>query len=463
MAAVKEFDPKALMSTAQRAVAAAQKAGATQCDVLIEEGTEFRGDVLDGKAENIKQARSRGLGIRVIVDHRVAVVYTSDFRDESIADLVGRAMNLARQSSPDEFAALPSGPLSEARSGDQLHLYDEAVVALTPDEKIRMAIEMEKTALGYDKRIKRLDGCSVVSQEGSATLASSNGGVLTYRGTALSLFCNPLADDQGDRQQSGWYGATARSLAACETPVEVATEGARRAVESIGARTVETQVVPVIMHPDIAAGWISNIFGAFTGDDVFKKTSYLTDMLGEMIASELVTVIDDGTMMGGISTSPFDGEGLPTRQNTLIHNGVCKMFVYDSYWARKAGTQSTGNAARNYTGVPGIGSRNLYLANGTSTPDEIRKSVDRGFYMVDQGAFGYNPTTGNYSYQAAGFWIENGELAFPVQEVTAASTTLEMLKNVSMVGNDLKYNGSVNAPTILLTEMTISGSGEAKS
>lgn len=463
MAAVKDSETKALAGVAERTVEFARSAGADACDVMIEEGTEYRGDVLDGKAENIKQARTRGLGVRVFVDNRVAVVYSSDLRDDSLKDLTRRAVNLAQQSSTDEFAGLPPGPLVTKVTGEALQLYDEKVVALTPDQKIAMAIEMEKTALAYDPRIKRLDGCSVVSQAGSATLASSNGGVLQYQGTGISLFCNPLADEGDGKQQSGWYGSTSRSLAAAETPEEVATEGAKRAVERIGARTVKTQKVPVIMHPDIAAQWISNLFGAFSGDDIFKKTSYLTEKLGEKIAADLVTLIDDGTMKGGISSAPFDGEGLPTRRNVLIDKGTCKMFTYDSYWARKAGTKSTGNANRSYTGVPGIGHRNLYLENGKSTPDEIMKSVDSGFYMVDEGAFGYNPTTGNYSYQAAGFWIEKGAIAFPVQEVTAASSTLDMLKNITMVGNDLKFNGSVNAPTILIAEMTISGAGEGTS
>jgi PmbA protein len=463
MATVKEKESQELTGVAERAVEFAQSAGANASDVLVEEGTEFRGDVLDGKAENIKQARTRGLGIRVFVDNRVAVVYTSDLRDDSLKDLAARAVNLARQSSADEFAGLPDGSLEAKTTGEKLKLYDDEVVALTPDQKIAMAIEMEKTALAYDSRIKRLDGCSVVSQDGNTALASSNGGAVTYTGTGISLFCNPLADEGDGKQQSGWYGATARALADCETPEEVATEGARRAVERIGARSVETQKVPVIMHPDIAASWISNLFGAFSGDDIFKKTSYLTEMLGKTIASDLVTVIDDGTMVGGISTSPFDGEGQPTQRNVLIDKGGCKMFVYDTYWARKAGTQTTGNATRGYTGVPGIGHRNLYLEKGKSTPEEIMKSVDKGFYMVDQGAFGYNPTTGNYSYQAAGFWIEKGAIAFPVQEVTAASNTLEMLKSITMVGNDLRFNGSVNAPTILIAEMTISGSGEGAS
>jgi PmbA protein len=452
-----------LARIAERAVRFARKAGAGTADAFVESVNEFRADVHAGRLETLKQADRRGLGLRAIVDRRVAIVYTSDFRETSLADLAARAVALARQSTPDEFADLPPGPLAQAHAEGPLALYDDEVVGLTAAQKIDMALEMEKTTLAYDKRIARTDGCTVQTTEGSAHLASSRGGVLSFRGTGMGLFVNPLADDAGGRQQSGGYGSFGRSLAAVETPEQVAREAGRRAVSRIGARPVPTQKAPVILHPDIAAAWLGNFFDAFSGDNVFKNTSYLADKLGAAIAASLVTVIDDGTLPGGVATAPFDGDGLPTRRNVLIDQGVCRMFVYDAYWARKAKAESTGNAVRGYTDVPAIGNRNLYIANGTSPPEEIRKGVDKGFYMVDQGAFGYNPTTGDYSYQAAGFWIEGGEIAHPVQEITVASTTLDMLKNVVKVGNDLRFNGTVNSPTLLISEMTISGAGPAGS
>jgi PmbA protein len=457
------YEQKTYRDAVTNVVAYAMKAGAAAADAIIEEGTESRIDAHDGHIETVKQARRRGLGLRVIVDHRVGLVYTSDLREGSLRDLAARAVTLAHQSSSDEFATLPSGPLRAPADAAALRLWDDAVPALSTEKKIAMALEMEKVAKAYDKRIQRTDGCAVISQWGSAHLASSEGGAISYDGTSITLFVNPLADEGGGRQQSGFYGSSSRSLAQAETPEQVAREGARRAVERIGARSVPTQKVPVILHPDIAANWIQNLHSALTGDDVFKKTSYLTEKLGQLIASERVTLVDDGTMSGGIATSPFDGEGVPTRRNVLMERGVLKMFVYDTYWARKAGTKSTGSANRNYQSTPFIGPRNLYVSNGTSTPEEIRKSVDKGFFMVDQGAFGYNDTTGAYSYQAAGFWIEKGEIAYPVQEVTVASTSLDMLRNIIRVGNDLKFNGAVNSPTLLISEMTISGKGAAGS
>jgi len=451
-----------LTAAAENAVRFAMKSGAAAADALVETDTEFRCDALNGKVEKLKQAQQRGLGLRVIVDKRVAIVYTSDLRKESLEDLAGRGVALARQSTADEFAGLPEGPPTAVK-GDALGLYDEAIASMPVSRKIEMALEMERVALAYDERIKRNDDCRMSTNIGSTHLASSHGGSTWYRRTAMLLYVNPLADDTAERQQSGAYASTASSLALCETPEQVAREAGRRAVARIGARPVTTQKVPVILHPDIAGGWLQNFFGAFSGESVFKKTSYLTEMLGETIASPLVTVIDDGTMDRGIASAPFDGEGMPTRRNVLIDKGACRAFVYDSYWARKAGKQSTGNAGRNYTGAPFIGNHNLYIENGTTPPEEIIKGVTRGFYMVDQGAFGYTPPTGAYSYQAAGFWIENGEIAYPVQDITAASNTLDMLKNVVKVGNDLRFNGSVNSPTLLISEMTVSGAGASGS
>lgn len=445
-----------LDKAAEAAVGFALKAGAKEADALVESGRQFRVDVLNGDIENLKQAQSRGLGLRVFVDQRTALVYTSDLREDALKDLAGRAVELAKKAQADEHAGLPGGPPSISATADALHIHDPAVVALTPEKKIEWAKAVEKAALGFDPRIKRCDGCTLQSGIGETVYASSAGKSLIYRNTSIGGFVNPLADD-GDKQQSGGYGEFQTHLDRLATPEWIGHEAARRAVEKIGSRGVPTQKVPVIMHPDIAANWIQNFFNAFSGEQAFKKVSYLTGKLGQSIASSMVTVIDDGTLAHGLGSSPFDGEGLPTQENVLVQDGVLKQFVYNAYWARKAGTKSTGNAVRGYQGAPGIGNRNLFLKAGPSTPDEIFASVDRGFYMVDSGAFGYNQTTGAYSYQAAGFWVEGGRKAFPVQEITVASTTLDMLKNIVMVGNDLKFNGNVNSPTIKIAEMTVSG------
>jgi len=445
-----------LQQAAEAAVGFAISAGAKEADALLESGSQFRVDILQGEVENLKQAQTRGLGLRVFVDKKTALVYTSDLRESALKDLAGRAVELAKKAQADEFAGLPSTPPALAPDAAGLQTYDSNVATMTPEKKIAWAREVEKAALGYDKRIQRTDGCTLQSGVGETWYASSAGKSLTYRNTGIGGFVNPLADD-GSKQQSGAYGEFQSHLAGLSSPEAIGREAGKRAIEKVGARGVPTQKVPVVMHPDISGNWIQNLFGAFSGEQAFKKVSYLTEKLGQPIASELVTLIDDGLMPQGLGTAPFDGEGIPTRRNVLIDKGVMKMFAYNAYWGKKAGAASTGNATRGYQNAPGIGPRNLYVGKGLSTPEEILASVERGFWLVDTGAFGYNATTGAYSYQAAGFWIENGKVAFPVAEITVASTTLDMLKGVVMVGNDLKFNGNVNAPTLKIAEMTISG------
>jgi PmbA protein len=188
-----------------------------------------------------------------------------------------------------------------------------------------------------------------------------------------------------------------------------------------------------------------------------KRSSWLTDRLGSTIGSPLVTLIDDGRMPWGLGSSRWDGEGIGTRRNVLIDRGACAMFVYDLYHARRTGNGTTGNASRSYASAPHIGFHNLYVQAGDESPDDILRRVERGFYMDDQGSFGFNDVTGDYSFQAQGFWIENGEKAFPVEGVTVASNSLDMLANVAAVGNDLVFDGAVSAPTLLIAEMTVSG------
>src|SRR5437016_3315620 len=211
---------------------------------------------------------------------------------------------------------------------------------------------------------------------------------------------------------------------------EIAAEASRRAVARIGARPVPSARVPVVLHPDIAASWIAEMHEAFSGEALIKRSSWLTDRQDQIIASPLVTLVDDGRRPGGTGSEPWDGEGVATRRNLLIERGRLAGFLYDVYHARRAGMRSTGSAVRSYSTQPSIGSMNLFLEPGAETPEQILKKVDRGFYMDDQGSFGFNSVTGDYSYQAQGFWIEKGEKIHPVEGVTVASNSLEMLKNV---------------------------------
>jgi len=448
-----------LESLAADAVERARRAGADHAEAVTAASRSFSVRVNGGRIETLEQSAARTLGLRVIVGGAVGFVSSSDHRPEALDDLARRAVALARFSTPDDCNQLP---LTDETAGDDpgdLGLHDIAVLELPSGKKIAMCLELERLALAHDRRITRTDGASVGTHDGASAIANSNGLLRSTRGTSIGAWVVALADDRDGRQQTGVYGSSKRWVKDLDSVEFIAAEAARRAVARIGARGIPTAKVPVVMHPDIAASWIAEIYDAFTGEAVIKKASWLTSKLDQVIAAPIVTLVDDGRMRGGLGTSAWDGEGVPTRRNVLIERGRCAMFEYDTYHARRAGVRSTGNAVRSAGSVPGIGYHNLSLEPGNETPEEILKRVDRGFYFDDQGSFGFNSVTGDYSFQAQGFWIENGEKTYPVDGVTVASTSLDMLQRVVAIGNDLRWNSSVASPTLLIEEMTVSGNG----
>ena len=442
-----------LMNVAKTALSGATKAGAKDAEVYLLRNRELTVNVRDYRADAVKQADGRGLGLRVFIDGRTALVYTSDFRNDALASLAERAVAMAK-SAPADPANVISDP---APAADKTDLYDPAVAELTPDRVLAMAVATEKVARGVDPRIKgtQFGGCT--SGNGEVLVVNSKGVERRTRQTFIGLFIGVLAADEGGKQRTGGDGSTRRFLSELRTPDAIGREAGARAVRKIGAKPVPTQKLPVVMHSDIAGNWMNSLFGAFSGEQVFKKASYLSDKLGQTVASPLITLVDDPLAPRAPGASPFDAEGVPTRRVVLIDKGVVKEFTYNLRWAAKAGAKSTGHAARNYTSSPGIGAHNLYIENGTTPVADMIKGLDRGFYLTDTGAFGYDPATGGWSYAASGLMIEKGELKQPVTDVSLASDTLTMLKGVKMVGNDLLFDGGVSAPHLLIEEMALSG------
>lgn len=430
----------------------ATKAGAKEAEAFLVTNRELTVNIRDGRAESVKQADARGLGLRVMVDGKTALVYTSDFRSDAIASLAQRAVTMAKSSVPD-----PANVLADAAGAPaKLEIYDPAVAALTPDQVIALAVDAEKAARAVPKVSSTQFGgasCSV----GETRIANTRGVDLSYPRTGIGVFIGVLAEDSEGKKRTGAEGSQQRFLADLTSAEQIGQEAGRRAARKVGAKKVETQKLPVLMHSDIAAGWLQNMFGAFSGEQVFKKASYLTEKMGQSIASPLVTIVDDPHRKRAVGAVPFDDEGIPTQRVVLLDKGTVKGFVYNLRWAQKAGAKSTGHATRGYTSSPGIGAHCVYIENGATPVDEMIKGLDKAFYLTDTGAFGYDPATGGWSYQASGLMIEKGAISYPVTDISLASDTLTMLKGVQKVGNDLKFDGSVNAPHLLIAEMAISG------
>jgi PmbA protein len=442
-------------------VAMAVKAGASDAEAVVSEGDEFSVNVRMGQVETLKESGSRGLGLRVFLGTRSASTSTSDLTPEGIRQLVAGALALAKVTEEDPFTGLAERGEFGSLAGD-LHLYDDDVYSLAGAERIEWARRAEAAALAADPRITNSDGGSFDAATGRTVLANSRGFLGGYRTSYAGISAAPLAQDaNGQMQRDGWW-SSARRLADLESPEAIGKEAARRALRRLGARRVATQRVPIVFAPEVARSLIGSVFEAASGDSIWRSASFLAGRLGEQIGAANLTIIDDNTMllpsgMGGFGTSPFDGEGLPSLRTVVVEKGVLRNYLLNTYTARKLGMKSTHNASRGLAGTPGIGCGNLYLEPGTLTPEQIIAEIPAGLYVTGLMGFGVNTVTGDYSRGATGLWIENGQLTHAVEEITIAGNLVEMLKNVTAIGNDLEFRGAVASPTLRIEGMTIAG------
>jgi PmbA protein len=444
-----------LKELATDAVRRAMEGGATAAEAVAREASEFSTVVRLGQVETLKESGASSMGLRVFFGQRAASTYTSDLSPAGIQQMLSAALELARITSEDPHAGLPEPGQLGAISGD-LDLYYEDVYSLPSEERIAYARRAEEAALQHDPRIRNSEGGSFDAAVGHRVLANSHGFVGEYRRSYCSVAAVPIAEDNGSMERDFWY-SVARSLGRLDSPEHVGRVAAQRALRRLGARKVKTQRVPVVFDPMVARSLLENVFEAVNGDAIYRGASFLAGKLGERVAGDNVTVVDDGTLPGGFGTSPFDDEGVPTQRTVVIERGVLKSYLLNAYAARKLGLKTTGNAARGLAGTPGIGVGNFFFEQGTKTPQEIIAEVRDGLYLTEFLGFGVNLVTGDFSRGAAGMWIVNGELAYPVHEITVAGNLREMLNNISVIGNDLEFRGSVAAPTLRIDGLTVAG------
>jgi PmbA protein len=445
-----------LKSLAQDIVRRAMQHGATAAECVIREGDEFSTLVRLGQVETLKESGSKAIGLRVFYGKRSASTHSSDFSRAGLDRMLSSALELAKITSEDPFAGIPEQESLGSIPGD-LDLYSPDVYSLPGPERISYARRAEKAALDSDPRIKNSEGGSFDAATGHKILANSHGFLGEYRRSYCSVAAIPIAqDEKGAMQRDYWY-SVARSLGRLESPEEVGKIAAQRALRRLGARKVKTQQVPVIFDPLVATSILEHIFEGVNGDSVYRGASFLAGKLGQKIAASGVTVIDDGTMVGGFGTSPFDGEGVPTRRTVVIDNGVLVSYVLNTYTAKKLNLKTTGNASRGLAGTPGIGPGNYFLQPGSRMPQRLIADVKEGLYVTEFLGMGVNLVTGDYSRGASGMWISGGELTYPVEEITVAGNLKDMFMNISEVANDLEFRGSVAAPTLRIDGLTVGG------
>jgi PmbA protein len=458
--AVRPTTEEDLLTLATDIVARALRAGASDAEVTIREGDEFSTSVRMGEVETLKESGSRGVGLRVLMQsgggYRVASTSSSDLTPDGIEHLISGAVALARVTSEDPFAGL-ADPDEFGQLPGELGLCHDDVYSLPSEERIAWARRAEAAALAADTRLVNSDGASFDAATGHRVFANSRGFAGQYRSSYCSLAVSPIAQSaNGEMQRDYWY-SQARALRDLEDPESVGREAARRTLRMLDARRVPTQQVPVIFSPEIARGIVGAVFDAASGDAIYRGASIFAGKLNEQVAAESVTIVDDGTIPGGFGTSPFDDEGLPSRRTVIVERGILRNYMLNTYTGRKLGMKSTGNASRGLAGNPGTGAGNLFLEKGAQPAEAIIGAIERGLYVTRLMGQGVNLVTGDYSRGAAGLWIENGQLTFPVQEITIAGNLKEMLRNITAIGSDLVFRGATASPTLRIDGMTIAG------
>jgi PmbA protein len=433
----------------------ARRQGAVEADAFMVEEDIQTIQVRMGEVESLKHARENRCSLRIFTPTGSASATTSDLSPAALARLIDESVALARVARRDEHSGLPAAD-ALARELPELDLWDAVGHGLAVEAKVDQARRAEAAALAADPRVQNSEGAEFYDRQGRVAYAATGGFSGQFRLSSFALSVTPVAVENGHMERDYWY-SSARKLAAVESPEALGREAARRACRRLGARKQATSEVPVVFDPETAAS-LARVFAiAASGPTLYRGTSFLVGRLGERLAPAGVTLVDDPLLVGGLGSRPFDGEGLASRRTVLLDRGVLSSYLLDTYSARKLGLRATGHAARETGGGVTVGYTNLHLEPGPHTPEEIIRSIDRGLYVTELIGFGINFVTGDYSRGAVGYWIEKGELAYPVEEITIAGNLRDMYRQIEMVGNDLVFRDQTAAPTVKLARMTVAG------
>lgn len=422
----------------------ARKLGATQAEagVSIESGLNL--SVRMGDVETLEYQRDRGLGISVYFGQRKGSASTSDLSPQAVSDAVRAASSIARYTAEDACAGLADAGLM-ARDLPDLDLCHPW--ALEPEQAIEIARQCETAARAFDKRITNSEGASVTSHRGLRVYGNTHGFVGGYESTSHSLSCSVIGSAGDSMQRDYWY-TTARDASELESAKAVGEHAAQRTVARLGARKLSTRKAPVLFAPEMARGFLGHFLGAMRGGAQYRQASFLLGGVGKQVFPEFVQLSERPHLRGALASAAFDNEGVATHDREIVDHGIATTYLLDSYAARKLGLQTTGHAG---------GVRNLIVKPGGYDFAGLLKEMGTGLVVAELIGQGVNGVTGDYSRGAAGFWVEHGEIAYPVEEITIAGNLGDMYRNVVAVGNDVDLRGSIRTGSILVSEMTIAG------
>ncbi|MGO4999784.1 metalloprotease PmbA [Oceanisphaera sp. W20_SRM_FM3] len=439
-----QTEQRQLELAVEQAIESAKRLGADSAEVSISRQTGLSVNTRNGELENIEFNKDGALGIAVYRDGRKGSASTSDLRPEAIARTVAAALDISRYTNPDPYSGLaPADDLAWDAPSLELCFPEQ----LEPADGIALALRCEQHALHRDPRIKQSDGASFSSNLGIKVYGNSHGFVKGYAASRFGISCVLIGEQDGDMQRE--YGYTsARSLGDLWTPEQVADEAVSRTLGRLGARKIDTQRAPVLFHPDVAASLFGHLVMGISGGNLYRESSFLLDSLGEQIFPDWFDIHEQPHLAKGLASSPFDNEGVRTVERRIIEQGKLQTYLLTSYSARKLDMALTGHAG---------GIHNWNIANTGQSFEQLLKMLGTGLLVTEMMGQGVNIVTGDYSRGAAGFWVENGEIAYPVEEITIAGNLRDMYQGIQAVGTDTELRSSLKTGSVLIDEMKIAG------
>lgn len=448
MSEVERIGPQALPALQEQVeaiLAEARRQGASACEVAVSAGQGLSTTVRQGEVETVEFNRDQGFGITLYVGQRKGSASTSATGIEAIRETVAAALAIAKHTSEDECAGLADAALM-ARELPELDLYHPW--SITPEQAVEQALACEAAAFAADTRIKNADGTSLNTHQGCRVYGNSHGFVGGYASTRHSLSCVMIAEGEGQMQRDYWYDVNRQGELLADAK-GIGQRAAERAVSRLGARPVPTCEVPVLFAAELAGGLFSHLLAAISGGNLYRHSSFLEGALGQRLFPEWLTLDERPHLPRALGSAAFDGDGLATYAKPFVEKGELVSYVLSTYSGRKLGLPSTANSG---------GVHNLFITHGDEDQQALIRRMGRGLLVTELMGQGLNLVTGDYSRGAAGFWVENGEIQFPVQEVTIAGNLRDMFRQVVAVGCDLERRGNICTGSVLIEKMTVAGS-----
>ena len=448
MSALEHVGPEALptlQEQVEQIIAEARRQGASACEVAVSLEQGLSTTVRQREVETVEFNRDQGFGITLYVGQRKGSASTSASGAEAIRETVAAALAIAEHASEDAFSGLAEAGLM-AREMADLDLYHPW--NLTPEQSVELALECEAAAVAADSRISNADGTSLSTHRGCRVYGNSHGFVGSYASTRHSLSCVMIAERDGQMQRDYWYDVN-RQGTALASAASIGQRAAQRTVSRLGARPVPTCEVPVLFSAELAGGLFGHFLAAISGGNLYRKSSFLEGSLGQQLFPQWLSLNEHPHIPRGLASAAFDGDGLATYAKPFVEDGVIVSYVLGTYSGRKLGMPSTANAG---------GVHNLLVTHGAEDQRALLRRMGRGLFVTELMGQGLNLVTGDYSRGAAGFWVENGEIQYPVQEVTIAGNLREMFRQIVAVGNDLELRSNIRSGSVLLERMMVAGS-----